>query len=88
MTRRRHPRGSHTLRTNVVAIVASKGHVEVCETAHVATTTRNISLAGVESAVGNGVVNPTMTHTGSSKIEILLGTKLECDVIHRNLRSG
>ena len=88
MTRRRHPRGSHTLRTNVVTIVASKSHVEVCETAHVATTARNISLAGVESAVGNGVVNPTMTHTGSSKIEILFDTELQCDVIYRNLWSS
>ena len=71
------------MRTNVVAIVASKGHVEVSETAHIAATARDVHATGVESAVGDGIIGPTIAQAGSGKIEVLFDTELQCDVVDR-----
>ena len=42
-------------------------------------------MACVEVAIGDGVIGSTMTHTGSSKIEVLFDTELHGDVIYRRL---
>ena len=73
--------GSPTVRTNVVAVVAPKGHVEVRETAHVAATARNVLATGVEGAVGDGVIGSALAQPGSSKIEVLFDTELQRDVV-------
>ena len=82
------PRESLTLRTNVVTIVASKGHVDVSETAHIATTARDVGVILVDSAVGDGIVNSAMAHTGNSKIEILFDTELQGDVVYGSVWSA